>query len=76
MVADARKHIGEERHVGGEVFGIKHLPNGKVLVDFGDFYPRQSFTAVLTPEAYATYAKYMAALSWVISSPFTEYRVS
>jgi hypothetical protein len=52
-VADARKHIGEESFVIGEVFGIKHLGDGKVLVDFGDFHPRQNFTAVFTPEAYA-----------------------
>jgi hypothetical protein len=52
-VSDARKHIGEVGHVGGEVFGIKHLRDGRILVDFGDFYPRESFTAVFTAEAYA-----------------------
>src|SRR5208283_602590 len=37
QVADAKQHIGD----------------GKVAVDFGDFYPRQSFTAIFTREAYA-----------------------
>jgi hypothetical protein len=53
QVADAKNHIGEVTHICGKVFGIKPLRDGKVIVDFGDFYPRQKFTAIFTHDAYA-----------------------
>jgi hypothetical protein len=52
LAADARKHAGETKHVLGKVCQIKRVREGKVLVDFGDAYPKQSFTAVFTPQAY------------------------
>lgn len=54
IVAGSAKHYaGQSKSVVGKVSQIKRIREGKVLVDFGDAYPKQNFTAVFTPEAYA-----------------------
>jgi hypothetical protein len=53
QVTDAKNHIGEVTHICGKVYDIKPLRDGKVLVDLGDFYSKQKFTAIFTREAYA-----------------------
>ena len=57
LAADAKRHAGETKYVLGKVCQIKRVREGKVLVDFGDVYPNQVFTAVFSPQAYAEVRK-------------------
>ena len=49
----AKHYAGQSKWVVGKVSQIKRVREGKVLVDFGDVYPKQTLTAVFTPEAYS-----------------------
>jgi hypothetical protein len=53
LAASAKKYAGDVKWVCGKACQVRRIREGKVLIDFGNAYPKQSFTAVFTPGAYA-----------------------
>jgi len=45
--ADAAKHVGEEATVTGKVLSIGTSKQGNVYINFGDAFPRQTFSGVI-----------------------------
>lgn len=47
--AEASKHIGEEATVTGKVFTVSKVMRGTTFLNFGDRFPRHTFTGVVFP---------------------------